>query len=94
MSEHIETLVELGEEYRLVAEKHGAPSYTRVEALGTHPDFISMLAGETLKALQMKGSIRSCADDRLCPAGWSKCPHRQDTRKPGQIVNSRAAEVA
>ncbi|HPE48166.1 MAG TPA: ferrochelatase [Hyphomonas sp.] len=94
VSEHIETLVELGEEYRLVAETHGAASYTRVDALGTHPDFISMLAVETLKALRMKGPIRSCADDRLCPAGWSKCPHKQDARKPGQIVNSKPAEVA
>ena len=41
VSEHIETLVELGEEYKLLAEQHDAPSYTRVEALGVHPGFIT-----------------------------------------------------
>lgn len=86
VSEHIETLVELGEEYRLIAEEHGAASYTRVEALGTHPGFIRSLAQETLAALGMKESIRSCAGDRLCPAGWSGCPHREKVHKAGVRV--------
>lgn len=94
VSEHIETLVELGEEYRLVAEQYGAASYTRVEALGTHPDFIAMLANETVEALRMKAPIRSCAGDRLCPAGWSGCPHREPVRKAGQMVNTKAGEMA
>ena len=94
VSEHIETLVELGEEYRLLAEQHGAASYTRVEALGTHPDFIAMLANETMEALKMTTSIRSCAGDRLCPQGWSKCPHKQTARKPGEIINQKAGEIA
>ncbi|MCA8901214.1 MAG: ferrochelatase [Hyphomonas sp.] len=94
VSEHIETLVELGEEYRLVAEQNGAASYTRVEALGTHPGFISMLASETVKALGMKEPMRSCAGDRLCPVGYSKCPHRMEARKPGQKVNHAAAGTA
>ena len=97
VSEHIETLVELGEEYRLLAEQHGAPSYTRVEALGTHPDFISMLAGETVEALQMRTPVRSCAGDRLCPQGFSGCPHKQAAHKPGMVVNgmvvNKSAEV-
>ncbi len=87
VSEHIETLVELGEEYRLLAEKHGAASYTRVEALGTNPGFIRMLAGETLAALEMTGPMRSCAGDRLCPHDWTKCPLKQAERKAGQRVN-------
>lgn len=94
VSEHIETLVELGEEYRLLAEQHGAASYTRVEALGTHPDFISMLANETLEALKMNTPIRSCAGDRLCPAAFSGCPHKQTARKAGETVNGKARETA
>ena len=86
VSEHIETLVELGEEYRVLAEEHGAPSYTRVEALGTHPGFIASLAQETLAALGMKETIRSCAGGRLCPAGWSGCPHRDKVHKAGVRV--------
>ncbi len=78
VSEHIETLVELGEEYRLVAEKHGAASYTRVEALGIHDGFITALADQVTAALAEKpGSIRSCAGSRLCPPSWKACPMKQ-----------------
>ncbi|MBA3070466.1 MAG: ferrochelatase [Hyphomonas sp.] len=87
VSEHIETLVELGEEYRLLATSHGAASYTRVEALGTHKDFIQTLAQETLAALGMKGTLRSCAGGRLCPSEWSGCPHAVRPQKAGERVN-------
>ncbi len=90
VSEHIETLVELGEEYRLVAEKAGAASYTRVEALGTHPDFIATLKLETLAALDMKETIRSCAGGRLCPADWTACPHAASHHKSGERMLSPA----
>lgn len=86
VSEHIETLVELGEEYRIVAEKHGAASYTRVEALGTHPWFIRTMAGEVIEALGMKGQIRSCAGSRLCPTGWSGCPQAEQEQVAGRPV--------
>ena len=84
VSEHIETLVELGEEYRLVAEKDGAASYTRVEALGTHPGFIRTLTDETVAALIMKTEIRSCAGGRLCPSDWTGCPHAATHHKAGE----------
>lgn len=90
VSEHIETLVELGEEYRLVAEADGAASYTRVEALGTHPGFIQTLAGETVAALGMKGSIRSCAGGRLCPSDWTGCPHAATDHKAGKRMSEPA----
>jgi ferrochelatase len=75
VSEHIETLVELGEEYREIADASGAASYTRVEALGTAESFIRALTNQTLAALDMPGRLRSCAGGRLCPSGWSGCPH-------------------
>ena len=90
VSEHIETLVELGEEYRLIAEKHGAASYTRVEALGTHPGFIKTMAGEVMEALGMKEAIRSCAGGRLCPSGWSGCPHAEIKQKAGVRLTEKA----
>jgi protoporphyrin/coproporphyrin ferrochelatase len=86
VSEHIETLVELGEEYRLIAESSGAASYTRVEALGTHPLFIRTLTDETLAALAMPGPVRSCAGGRLCPADWTGCPHAVTHQKAGVRV--------
>lgn len=88
VSEHIETLVELGEEYREVAEKHGAKSYTRVEALGVSESFIETLVTETMAALEMEGPIRSCAGGRLCPSDWSGCPHKRVAQKAGERVNA------
>jgi protoporphyrin/coproporphyrin ferrochelatase len=90
VSEHIETLVELGEEYRLIAEAGGAASYTRVEALGTHPGFIRTLAGETIAALGMKTAIRSCAGGRLCPSEWTGCPQAVTHQKAGARVTEAA----
>lgn len=90
VSEHIETLVELGEEYRLLAESHGAASYTRVEALGVHASFIQTLTQETLAALGMKGTLRSCAGGRLCPSDWTGCPHAVTQQKAGERVNEAA----
>lgn len=91
VSEHIETLVELGEEYRLIAEEAGAASYTRVEALGIHPGFIDTLARATLDALGDPAPVRSCSGGRLCPAGWSGCPHAETVQKAGVRVNEVAA---
>ena len=74
VSEHIETLVELGEEYREVAEAHGAAGYHTVRALGTNTQFIRALADETLAILDSGKSLRSCEGGRLCPEGMSDCP--------------------
>lgn len=94
VSEHIETLVELGEEYRLVAEAAGAPSYTRVEALGANGEFISMLAGEVVAALDGPEPIRSCAGSRLCPHDWKGCPQRADRHEAGKRVNRQGKAPA
>lgn len=44
VSEHLETLVELDQDYRILAEKEGVPFYGRVPALNSHPAFIKALA--------------------------------------------------
>ena len=76
VSEHIETLVELGEEYREIAEEHGAPSYTTVPALGTNETFINYLSELVRDALSSSSTLRSCAGKRLCPAEHGDCPHK------------------
>ena len=76
VSEHIETLVELGEEYREIAEEHCAASYTTVPALGTDGTFIGHLAGLVREALQQDIALRSCSGGRLCPAEHGDCPHK------------------
>lgn len=77
VSDHIETLVELGEEYREVAEEHGAAGYINVPALGTDAGFIGALAEEVLATLDMDGALRSCDGGRLCPSGFTDCPFRE-----------------
>ncbi len=90
VSEHIETLVELGEEYRLVAENNGAASYQRVEAVGTHPGFIAGLAREVRDTMKMSGTMRSCVDSRLCPHDHKGCPLKGGPRAAGKKVNGDA----
>lgn len=51
VSEHIETLEEIDQEYREVAEHAGIATFARVPALDTHPTFIQALTDLTVKAL-------------------------------------------
>lgn len=64
VSEHVETLVEIEEEYRELAEELGIPAFARVETVGTHTDFIKSLA-EMAKSETLP--------QKCCPAEWSKC---------------------
>lgn len=65
VSEHIETLVELDEEYRELADELGVPFYLRAPALGTRTAFIKALAG--LVATSLK------SDDRVIAARTGTC---------------------
>ena len=79
VSEHSETLVELDIEYAGRARELKLPAYVRVPAVGSHPSFISALAGQVLN-LAPRGpagteDAPAPADgDRLCPEGLGKCP--------------------
>jgi len=78
VSEHIETLVELDEEYRHLAEAGGARVYLRAPALGVEPGFIATLANVIEDRLaDHDPSIRSNCGGRLCPANWRDCPNRR-----------------
>lgn len=74
VSEHIETLVELDEEYAEVAEEFGAPSYNRVPALGPHPDFIIALAKLVVRALDGPTGLKPPGGAAICPARCKRCP--------------------
>ncbi|WP_375284603.1 ferrochelatase [Marinicauda pacifica] len=77
VSEHIETLVELDEEYRLVAEEHGAAGYTRVPALGVADGFIEALKSLTLDALDGPVGLKPPNGRPICPAEFGRCPCRE-----------------
>ena len=76
VSDHIETLVELGVEYRELAEAKGVSGYINVPALGVHPEFINALADEVSTLLKTGPGIRSCQGGRICPGQFGDCPNR------------------
>lgn len=75
VSEHIETLVELDDEYAELAHEDGVPSYTRVPALGTRPGFISALGDIVESALASAPGLDSSSHKRLCPGTCQGCPN-------------------
>ncbi|MCI4644852.1 MAG: ferrochelatase [Hyphomonadaceae bacterium] len=76
VSDHIETLVELGVEYRELALEKGVSGYTTVPALGVHEKFIAALADEVEDLLAAEQVLRSCVGGRLCPKAFGDCPNR------------------
>lgn len=76
VSEHIETLVELDDEYAELAREAGVTSYVRVPALGEDPVFIESLAAIVKSALARDEGTQPEGGTRICPAEWSACPCR------------------
>lgn len=69
VSEHVETLVEIEDEYRELAEELGVPSFVRVPTVMTHPVFIDGLAQLVIDQLNGKEY------ERICPATFKRCGH-------------------
>jgi ferrochelatase len=72
VSEHVETLVELDIEYKMMALDNGAPYYARVPAVGVEEEFIQGLANIVLEKAGIKGENNV---DRVepCPETFGKC---------------------
>lgn len=79
VSEHVETLVEIGEDYRDMAIKLGAPGFARVPTVGTHPDFIKGLASLVHLHKNADG-FPDGANIKICPSECSKCAHKEAYR--------------
>lgn len=67
VSEHVETLVEIEEEYREYAHEKGIPYFGRVPTVSTHPDFIAGLAA------LVEDRLKGAEWERICPASFSRC---------------------
>jgi ferrochelatase len=74
VSEHSETLVELGMEYRHLAAECGVPAYETVPTVSVMPDFIAGLARLVKKVLAGDDICISNAGARICPAKFTGCP--------------------
>ncbi len=78
VSEHIETLVEMDDEYAALAAQSGVPTYVRVPTLSARPEFIEALATLVRRHLAASSSAGLGGADltRLCPARFGRCPCR------------------
>jgi ferrochelatase len=72
VSEHSETLVELGIEYRHLAERNGAAAYHVIPTVGLNAAFIAGLA-DLVRSASGEG-LRCGEGTRLCPDGLVRCP--------------------
>ncbi len=79
VSEHVETIVELGVEYKEVADEAGVPWYGVVETVGTHPAFINDLARLIKKRIGSRKKIvnGTATGKRNCPQPYDKCCQRR-----------------
>ncbi len=74
VSEHSETLVEIGVEYRELAERLGVPHFVAVPTVGVETDFIRGLADLVRDARACGRPVCSQVEGRLCPAAYKGCP--------------------
>lgn len=90
VSEHIETLVEMDDEYAVLAAQSGVPTYVRVPTLSTRPEFIEALATLVRRHLGADATEAPCGADltRTCPDHFARCPCRLSA---GSATSSRAA---
>jgi ferrochelatase len=79
VSEHSETLIEIGEEYRQLAADCGVPHFVRVPAVGVEPDFIQGLAALVHRMRSGEGPVCSGQGGRLCPDRFAGCPLARET---------------
>lgn len=74
VSEHSETIVEIGYEYRELAEQNGVPHFVAVPTVGVEPDFIRGLAELVRQALGAGCAMCSQNGGRFCPTAAAGCP--------------------
>jgi ferrochelatase len=76
VSEHIETLVEMDEEYAHLAAHSGVPAYVRVPTLSTRAEFIEALAALVRRHLGSAEALSGAGLTRTCPDSFQRCPCR------------------
>lgn len=72
-SEHSETLVELGIEYKELAEEHDLPFYGVVETVSISDDYMKTLVDLIKKIQHSQKEIISAEGGRICPKTCHKC---------------------
>ncbi len=75
VSEHVETLVELDEEYAEIAEELELKFYIRIPALSIQKDYITSLSELVLKMLNSEKTYPEIARKRICCEQLKECPN-------------------
>jgi len=83
VSEHVETLVEIEEEYRHVAAEMGIKGFERVPTVSCHPIFIGGLAKLVTEQLGL-GAYPNAKNKRVCPIEFGQCCQNEYNK----IINS------
>ena len=95
VQEHVETLEEIDQEFKEVAEEHGIEKFKRVPALNSDPDFISCLADLTMTAIS-KPSLRVSETldlyQKVQPPAYS--PFQLGATSGAEQINGRIAMLA
>ncbi|MGH7110764.1 MAG: ferrochelatase [Stellaceae bacterium] len=76
VSEHSETLIELDQDYRRLAETCGVPAYHRVATVGAAPAFIAALARLVRAAIGHEGTAQGIVPgepSRICSPARARC---------------------
>lgn len=78
VSEHVETLVEIEEEYRHMATELGVPGFARVPTVSEHPAYIGFLADLVHRAGGHDASVHGAGKNGqgLCPPEYAACACR------------------
>ncbi len=78
VSEHVETLVEIEEEYRHMAKEMGVPGFGRVPTVSTHPAFIEGLKDIVLDTIDKNQNVKGAGKNgaSLCPPEYKACACR------------------
>ena len=76
VSEHVETLVEIEEEYRHLASELGITGFERVPTVSCHPDFIAALADLVMEQ-KGAGKFPNAHNQRVCPMQFGQCCHNE-----------------
>lgn len=72
VSEHVETLVEIEQEYREKAQHFGVPYFARVSTVGTSPRFIEGLGKLVNRTISLPCGVVPCEGTK-CPSKFSQC---------------------
>lgn len=72
VSEHVETLVELDVEYKMLAKENGCSAYIRINALGDSKKYIESLVKNIKKMLEQENEF-FMPSGNYCSSNYKKC---------------------